>query len=45
MYIGQPVVWVISDMEDVDTLEIVWISIKKRCPDAVVSTLMTDDGK
>ena len=43
--IGQPVVWVISDKEDVDTLEVVWMSIKKRCPDAVVNTLMTDDGK
>ena len=38
-------VWVISDKEDVDTLEVVWMSIKKRCPDAVVNTLMTDDGK
>ena len=43
--IGQPVVWVVSDKEDVDTLEVVWMSIKKRCPDAVVNTLMTDDGK
>ena len=33
--------WVISDKEDVDTLEVVWMSINKHCPDAVVSTLMT----
>lgn len=26
-YVGQPVVWVISDKEDVDTLEVVYMSV------------------
>ena len=42
MYIGQPVVWVILDL---DTLEVAWMSIKKHCPDVIVNTLVTDDGK
>jgi len=37
-------VWVISDKEYVDTLEVVWMPIKKRCPDAIVTTLIPDDG-
>ena len=44
-YLGQPVAWAISDKEDVDTLEVVWMSIKQRCPDADVNTIMIDDGE
>lgn len=38
-------VWAISDREDAQTLEVVWTVVKKRCPPANVSILMTDDGK
>lgn len=41
---GQPVVWAISDKEDTETLEAVWTVVKKRCPQAKVTNLMTDDG-
>ena len=44
-FTGQPVAWALSDKEDTDTLEAVWTVIKKRCPHATVTTLMTDDGK
>ena len=43
-YIGQPVAWALSDKEDTDTLECFWGVIKSRCPSAIVTTLMTDDG-
>ena len=40
----QPVAWAISDKEDAATLEAVWNVIHARCPNATVSTLMTDDS-
>ena len=43
--IGMPVAWAISDREDADTIEAYWTAVKTRCPEAVVSNLMTDDGK
>ena len=42
--IGMPVAWAISDREDVDTTEAYWAAVKTKCPEAVVSNLMTDDG-
>ena len=42
---GLPVVWAISNHEDSDTLKAVLRATKARCPTAVVSTVMTDDGK
>ena len=42
--LGQPVVWALADKEDADTLECLWAVIKRRCPNATVTTLMTDDG-
>ena len=42
--IGQPVAWAISDKEDSDALQAVWSAVHKRCPSAIVSTVMTDDG-
>ena len=41
---GQPVAWALSDKEDTNTLECFWSVIRKRCPSAAVTTLMTDDG-
>ena len=35
--------WAISDKEDSDTLQAVWRAVNKRCPSAIVSTVMTDD--
>jgi hypothetical protein len=43
-FAGQPVVWAISDREDAPTLEVVWTVVKRRCPEANVTTLMSDDG-
>lgn len=37
--------WTISDKEDTQTLEVVWTVVKKRCPQANVNVLMTDDGE
>ena len=36
--------WALSDKEDTNTLERFWSVIRKRCPSAAVTTLMTDDG-
>ena len=44
MLIGQPVAWAMSDNEHSDTLQAVWSAVHKRCPSAMVSTIMTDDG-
>ena len=41
---GQPIAWALSDKEDTNTLECFWSVIRKRCPSAAVTTLMTDDG-
>ena len=43
--LGQPVAWAISDKEDTQTLQVVWTVVKKRCPQANVNVLMTDDGR
>ena len=40
-----PVAWAISDREDTDTIEAFWTAVKSKCPNAVISNLMTDDGK
>ena len=37
--------WAISGKEDTQTLEVVWTVVKRRCPQANVNVLMTDDGK
>ena len=42
--IGIPVAWAISDREDSETIEAMFTVVKEKCPDAKVSTLMTDDG-
>ena len=42
--IGMPVAWAISDREDADTIEAYWAAVKTKCPEAVVSNLMTDYG-
>ena len=39
-----PVAWAISDREDSETIEAMFTVVKEKCPDAKVSTLMTDDG-
>ncbi len=44
-HIGLPVLWAISNHEDSDTLKAVLQTIKARCLTALVSTVMTDDGK
>ena len=36
--------WALSDKEDVDTLQCLWALMKRRYPDAKITTLMTDDG-
>lgn len=41
---GQPVVWAISDKEDTQTLEVIFGAVKRRCPRASVTTIMSDDG-
>ena len=43
--VGVPVAWAISDREDAHTIEAYWTAVKTKCPEAVVSNLMTDDGK
>ena len=42
---GLPVAWGITDTEDINTYTEFFGAIKKRVPDAVISVLMTDDGK
>ena len=45
MCIGCPVAWLISNKEDETTLEMFFKVIRERCPEAKVTTLMSDDGE
>jgi hypothetical protein len=40
---GQPVAWAITDVEDAQTYQEFFKSVKWRVPEAVIETLMTDD--
>ena len=44
-YIGVPVAWAILDKEEVSTLQEFFKCVQGRVPEALISTLMTDDGK
>ena len=41
---GCPVSWLISNRDDEATMTIFLKKIQLRCPDAVMNSLMTDDG-
>ena len=41
--LGQLIAWALSDKEDGDTLQCLWAVLKRRCPTAAVTCLMTDD--
>ena len=43
-HLGCPVAWLISNREDEATLTMLFKTVKVRCPNASVNTLMTDDG-
>ena len=43
--LGQPVAWAITDVEDAQTYHEFFKAVKWRVPDAVIDTLMTDDGE
>ena len=40
-----PVAWAILDKEEVSTLQEFFKCVQGRVPEALISTLMTDDGK
>ena len=42
---GCPVAWMISNREDEVTLTLLFKTVKSRCPEAKIRTLMTDDGE
>ena len=42
--LGQPVAWAITDVEDAQTYQEFFKAVKWRVPEAVIETLMTDDG-
>lgn len=39
------VAWAISDREDEPVMKVLFQALKNRCPQAVVKTLMSDDGR
>ena len=41
---GQPVAWAIMDTEDTSTYFEFFTALKARVPEAVVQTIMTNDG-
>ena len=43
--LGQPVAWAITDIEDAQTYQEFFKAVRVRVPDAVIDTLMTDDGE
>ena len=45
MFLGQPVAWAITDIEDAQTYQEFFRAVRVRVPDAVIDTLMTDDGE
>ena len=45
LYTGCPVAWLISNREDEVTLAMFFKVIKERCPEAKVTTLMSDNGE
>ena len=42
---GYPVLWAISDKEDEPAMQVIFNSVKKRCPNGEINVLMTDDCK
>ena len=45
LHLGQPVAWAIADVEDGQTYHEFFKAVKWRVPNAVIDTLMTDDGE
>ena len=43
--LGCPVAWLISNREDEATLTAFFKEVQKCCPQAKITTLMTDDGR
>ena len=44
LFPGQPVAWAITDVENTHTYHEFFKAVKSRVPDAIIDTLMTDDG-
>jgi len=42
---GCPVLWAISDKEFEAAMQVIFNSVKKRCPNGTINVLMTDDCK
>ena len=43
-FVGVPVAWAILDREEVPILQQFFRCVRNNVPDAIVKTLMTDDG-
>lgn len=42
--VGYPVLWAISDKENETAMQVIFNSVKKRCPNGTINVLMTDDS-
>ena len=44
-FAGYPVLWAISDKEDEGTMQVIFNSVKKQCPNGTINVVMTDNCK